>query len=82
MKIFKTAKYREMFQNKEKTFCNSCQEANPIFNCPICKKSIKHQCRECHNELVHEKIENSNIEFFRNDSFKNMVPRQRAKMKS
>ncbi len=82
MKIIKTATYREMYQNQEKTFCDSCQETNLIFDCPICKKKIKHQCRECHIELVHGKIENSNIETFRNDLFKHMVPRQRTKMKS
>jgi len=82
MKIIKTAKYRENYLNQEMTFCNSCQEANPIFDCPVCKKKIKGQCEECHMELVHGEIENSNIQTFRNDLFHHMDPRQRIKMKS
>ena len=82
MRIIKIAKYREMFQQQEMTFCNSCQEANPIFSCPECKQKIKGQCRECHMELSHNRIENSNVETFRNDLFKHLVTRQRTKMKS
>jgi len=79
MRIYKTSKYREKFKEQEMTFCNSCQESNPIYNCPICNMKIKGQCRECHNELSHSHIENSNIETFRNDSFSHLAPRQRAK---
>ena len=81
MRIIKTAKYRENFQNQEMTFCDSCQETNPIFSCSLCGKKIKHKCKECHNELEHGKIENSNIPTFQNDAFKNLVPRQRSKIK-
>jgi len=79
MKTIKTSKYRERFQNQLMTFCNSCQETNPIYHCPLCKTNIKGQCEECHNELSHGSIENSNVETFRDDLFKHMEPRQRAK---
>jgi len=82
MKIIQSGKYREMFQNQGMTFCNSCEEANPIHDCPVCKGPIKGQCRECHNEIVHGVIENSNVETFANPAFKHLAPRQRSKMKS
>lgn len=82
MKILKTSKYREKFDKKVVTFCDSCQETNPIFECPYCDMYIKGKCRECHMEIVHGQIENSNIESFRNDSFRHLEPRMRSKMKS
>ena len=81
MKILKTATYREKFRDKGVTFCTSCEETGSIFDCPICGK-IKGKCEECHNELVHGGIENSNVETFRNDAFRHLEPRMRSKMKS
>ena len=81
MKIFKTSTYREKALEDGVTFCKSCQETVPIYNCPICNEAIKGQCRECHLELVHNKIVNNNIETFKNDAFHHLAPRQRSKMR-
>ena len=63
------------------TFCKSCDEVVPLYNCHICKKPIRGYCRECHNELVHNEPDLSgNIPFFSHKGFEHLEPRQREKM--
>jgi hypothetical protein len=63
----------------KKTICKHCKDDNIHFHCERCDRDFETVCKDCHNELVHKRLNPLGVHICGNSHI-GLVPRQRAKL--